>query len=261
VPQAPVLSELVLGTGASSELDDYLYTTILEAVLGDRSGQMVGPAPEVKTQPFTPLLRIKDWPTLGTIVLRRLQTGLDAPSARTLEKELVAELDYPAADAAAAIDTWARERFFARHVELTDRNPEIWHLKSSQGTFQALVDSSSCTRASIEQLRLGMLSDLIEVFNRRLRSAVEAGREAEIAEVDARLKELRTFHIALGWLDEGTTPDARIFYPWRDAGAQPAGWHPQFSEGIRPNIAPIQRLGLLSAPVLSGEELQTFAPA
>ena len=261
VPQAPVLSELVLGTGASSELDDYLYATVLETLLGDRSGQMIGPAPEVKIQPFTPLLRIKDWPTLGTIVLRRLQTGLDAPSARTLEKELVVELDYPAADAAAAIDNWARERFFPRHVELTDRNPEIWHLKSSQGTFQALVDSAYCTRASIEQLRLGMLSDLIEVFNRRLRTAVEAGREAEIAEVDARLKELRTFHIALGWLDEGTTPDARIFYPWRETGAQPAGWHPQFSEGIRPNIAPIQRLGLLSAPVLSGEELQTFAPA
>jgi hypothetical protein len=251
----------VLSTGASSKLDDYLYTTTLETILGDRSEQMAGPAAEVRTQPFTPLIRIKDWPTLGTIVLRRLQTGLDAPSARTLEKELVAELDYPAADAAAAIDTWARERFFSRHVELTDRNPDIWHLKSSHGTFQALVDATSCTRASIEQLRIGMLSDLIEVFNRRLRSAVEAGREAEIAEVDARLKELRTFHIALGWLDEGTTPDARIFYPWREAGAQPAGWHPQFSEGIRPNIAPIQRLGLLSAPVLSGEELQTFAPA
>ena len=123
VPQAPVLSELVLSTGASSELDDYLYTTVLETLLGDRSGQMVGPAPEVKTQPFTPLLRIKDWPTLGTIVLRRLQTGLGAPSARTLEKELVVELDYPAADAAAAIDNWARERFFPRHVELTDCEP------------------------------------------------------------------------------------------------------------------------------------------
>jgi hypothetical protein len=178
-----------------------------------------------------------------------------------LEKELVVELGYPAADAVAAIDNWARENFFSRHVELTDRNPEVWHIKSSQGTFQALVDSTACTRASIDQLRLGMLSDLIEVFNRRLRTAVEAGREGEIAEIDARLKELRTFHIALGWLDEGTTPDARIFYPWRDAQSQPTGWLPQFSEGIRPNIAPIQRLGLLSSPVLSGEELQTLAPA
>ncbi len=261
--QAPVLSELVLGTGTSSELEDYLYTTVLESVLGGvgQAGRLIGPAPEVKTQPFTPLLRIKDWPTLGTIVLRRLQEGLDAPSARTLEKELVVALDYPAADAAAAIDNWARDNFFARHVETTDRNPEVWHIRSSQGTFQALVDSTACTRASIEQLRLGMLSDLIEVFNRRLRTAVEAGREMEISEIDARLKELRTFHIVLGWLDEGTTPDARIFYPWRDSKAQPAGWHPQFSEGIRPNIAPIQRLGLLSSPVLSGEELQTFAPA
>ncbi len=139
VPQAPVLSELVLGTGASSELEDYLYTTVLESVLGgvDQAGRLIGPAPEVKTQPFTPLLRIKDWPTLGTIVLRRLQDGLDTPSARKLEKELVVALDYPAADAAAAIDNWARDHFFARHVEITDRNPEIWHIRSSQGTFQA----------------------------------------------------------------------------------------------------------------------------
>ena len=261
VPQAPVLSELVLSTGTSSELDDYLYATVLETLLGDRSGQMVGPAPEVKTQPFTP-------------------SAQDQGLAHAGHHRVAASPD--GAGRAPAPGRWRRSWWWSSTTrQPTRQQPSTTGRESASSP--AMSSSPTATRRygisrAARALSRRWSTPQLHPSQHRTASSWDAERpdrgvqpqaqvgggggqgEAEIAEIDARLKELRTFHIALGWLDEGTTPDARIFYPWRDAGAQPAGWHPQFSEGIRPNIAPIQRLGLLSAPVLS-ERSQTFAPA
>ncbi len=122
-----------------------------------------------------------------------------------------------------------------------------------------MVPAVQCTRDHLDDLRTGMLHTQIDGLNRQLRGAVQTGRNDDVDELDAQVKELRTFDITLGWLYEGTTPEARIRYPWRGDRNQPQGWAPELSEGIRPNLAPLQRLGLLAAPVLSWDELSALA--
>ncbi|MFV1991959.1 MAG: hypothetical protein ACC652_14605, partial [Acidimicrobiales bacterium] len=79
--------------------------------------------------------------------------------------------------------------------------------------------------------------------------------------IEARLREVHLFEISLGLLQVGSSDDARIIYPWRKSDSQPRGWDPVWTEGIQANIAPLQRLGLLAAPVLTEDELMAEQPA
>lgn len=58
--------------------------------------------------------------------------------------------------------------------------------------------------------------------------------------------------------DEGPTSDYRIWVPWRAASDQPRGWRPDLDDDVRVNIAPLQRAGLLAAPVLSPKDLNSL---
>ena len=78
--------------------------------------------------------------------------------------------------------------------------------------------------------------------------------------LEERIKDVRTFDIAWGWLFEGTTPAARLWYPWKGPEAQPQGWDPNFDEGVRANVAPLQRLNVLAQDVLTSEELLALSP-
>ncbi|HEX2369036.1 MAG TPA: hypothetical protein VHM94_07375 [Acidimicrobiia bacterium] len=254
---SPLLAEVLDGVDVRrGQLEDELYAQVLAVLTG--AGTETGePAPQVNRDGFIPLVDIKDHPTIGELVVQRLGAALDAASQRALDRELATVLG--ALNGAEGIDEWARRSFFTRHVADTEQHPDVWQIRSREGTFEALVPAVQCTREHLDELRTGMLHTQIDGLNRQLRSAVQAGRSDEVDELDAAVKELRTLDITLGWLYEGTTPEARIRYPWRGDRNQPQGWAPEFSEGIRPNLAPMQRLGLLAAPVLSWDELSALA--
>ena len=52
--------------------------------------------------------------------------------------------------------------------------------------------------------------------------------------------------------------DFRILTPWKSEGERPKGWDPDINDGVRVNIAPVQRLGLLAADVLSAKDLKSL---
>ena len=241
-----------------SEIEEILHrTTVAVMTLGER-GTMAHPEPA--DSPFVPLVRVDSYRSLGEMVLVRMAADLDRPAeAAQLAAEIVAALGAEDDDAAAAIDTWARNRFFARHVAETDRNPEIWHLRSKEGMLHAFVYGPRCTRSAILQFRSGLIQAVVDGLKLQMRDAIDGDKLDDVAVIDERLREMRTFDITVGWLYEGTMPEARLRYPWRDDRGQPQGWAPDFSEGIRPNLTPLQRLGLLAAPVLRWEELEALS--
>ncbi len=254
---SPMLAEVLDGVDVGrGKLEDELYAQVLALLTG--AGTETGePAAQVTREGFVPLVEIKDHPTIGELVLQRLGDDLDPASQRALDRELASVLG--SQDGAEGIDGWVRRSFFTRHVAETDQHPDVWQVRSRDGTFEALVPAVQCTRDHLDDLRTGMLHNQIDGLNRLLRNAVQAGRSDEVDALDSQVKELRTFDITLGWLYEGHDPEARIRYPWRGDRNQPQGWAPELSEGMRPNLAPLQRLGLLAAPSSSWDELSALA--
>ena len=71
---------------------------------------------------------------------------------------------------------------------------------------------------------------------------------ADVQESDRRLQRLL----------EGREREARMLCPWKADQEQAVGWDPDINEGVRVNIAPVQRLGLLKADVLAAKDLTSL---
>ncbi len=209
---------------------------------------------------YMPLHEIKGVQSIGGHLAAEFRVQLGSRLGNRLAGELVKVLSEGSGTPNQSIDDWLAQEFFLRHLSSTSYEPSIWHLASRLGTVQVLVNSSRFTRERIDELNTGVVSLTIDSLERSLKSAVRAGRAEAVERLGEQLTDTRTFEIALGWLYEGTTPNARIVYPWKRPDQQPHGWDPVWSEGVKPNIAPLQRLGLLASPVLTEEELQSLRP-
>jgi hypothetical protein len=273
VAPAPMPLLATLSPTTSDEISDQvavlLETTIdhvLRGFTGVAGTQRFDPGiREVTKYGFVPLVRVKGHKTLGARVFEALKADLDDDGKRQLQSELVDYFDIEPGGRtneriAGSINRWTAEHYFTRHLAATGREPEVWHVSSPAGTFQALTHSSRATKERIDLLRSEILRRQLDTLNRTLKSAVKAKRSSQVRHLEEQIKDIRTFDIALGWLFEGTTPNARIWYPWKSPEQQPQGWDPNLDEGIRANVAPLQRLGLLVCDVLTEEELIALSP-
>jgi len=239
---------------------------VLRGYSGSSSAQRVDPGiKDVTKYGFVPLVRVKGHRSLGARVLDALYAQLDDAEQREAAADFVEFFEVEPGGRtneriAGAINKWVMTHYFTRHLAATGREPTIWHISSPRGTFQALVHSTKCSRERIDLLRSEILRRQMDTLNRTLKSAIKSKRSSHIRRLEEQIKDQRTFDIALGWLYEGTTPNARLWYPWKGPEAQPQGWDPHLDEGIRANIAPLQRLGILVQDVLTGEELLAFSP-
>jgi xanthosine utilization system XapX-like protein len=211
---------------------------------------------------FLPLHDAKGRESVGTILNNefRSQLGAKLGSWLAAEAALVLSEGFGATGVTLTLDEWLAHEYFVRHIEERGSEPTVWHLASRHGTVEVLVDSARFDQDCIDELRRSIVEGRIDPLERNLKSAVRAGKAEAIERLGEQLSDARTFEIALGWLYEGTTPNARLMYPSMLANQQPRGWNPIWSEGIKPNIAPLQRLGLLAAPVLTDVELQQLRP-
>jgi hypothetical protein len=153
------------------------------------------------------------------------------------------------AEIASSTEDWIRSRFFRRHIATTGGEPRIWHLKSRVGYVELLVDWQRLNRDLIDDLRLR----LNQMLFRGMDGIVEPDMAVAAAE------DVRDFETAFAWLYEGTTPEARIWYPWLKPDEQPLGWDPDVKHGVKAHLAPVQRLGLLSVEVLKLNDLVAFS--
>lgn len=209
---------------------------------------------------FAPLTRVKGLRSVGELLESELLWELGeshggeffAALTQTLR---VGEDGYPT-----VIDSWLAREFFVRHIDRTGGEPEIWHLKSETGVAQVLARGRRLDRARLSRINTEVVRRAIDEFERSYKAAVDRNDLQAMTSFEDALKELHQFEVTIGVLQVGSSEDARITYPWRRGDQQPKGWYPVWTEGIRANIAPLQRLGLLAAPVLSDAELGSFEP-
>jgi hypothetical protein len=160
------------------------------------------------------------------------------------------------------LERWFEREFFSRHVSQFKRRPIAWHLTSPKGTFQVIVYYHKFDRNRLQLLRSRYVRDAVEGLRRRLGEARAAGDDrqalARTAEMEAQLADVQEFDARLGRLLEGKEREARIWCPWKSEEEQPVGWNPDINDGVRVNVAPVQRLGLLAGEVLSKKDLKSL---
>lgn len=179
---------------------------------------------------------------------------LTGPNARALEQRICARLaDEPEratrlgllleALLGTPLRAWALRQFFGWHVRRHRRRPCVWQIQSERGrrgrapTFACWLHVASLDSDTLPKLRA------------ELRGPVRAALECELREPASsrhgtRAAELRRELAALGELDT------------RLARLQDAGHAPCRDDGVRVNIAPWQREGLLAMPVLAATDVE-----
>jgi hypothetical protein len=204
---------------------------------------------------FIPLATVADHPSIGDQLVHELSAELGDALGQRLARAFARVLGGSDRGPVEALNDWISQEFFLRHIERTGGEPEVWHLTSDHGTVQLLVSARRFDQSRIERINVEIVRRILDYYQRALREARESLDSDAIQAIEEKLREIHLFEISLGMLQAGSSEEAKLVYPWRSNDRQPQGWNPVWSEGIRANIAPLQRLGLLAAPVLSEEEL------
>jgi hypothetical protein len=104
--------------------------------------------------------------------------------------------------------------------------------------------------------------EALESLRKQLGEAQGAGTDrgalARVVDLEAKIADLQAFDERLRRLLEGRDRESRIRCPWKALEEQPVGRGRDINDGVRLNIAPVQRLGLLAADVLSAKDLKSL---
>ena len=157
---------------------------------------------------------------------------------------------------AAGIGEWLENVYFGYHAALYKKRPIVWHIASSRGSapfaFGALCHYHRFDANRMAKLRSGYLRDAIETFRREAALAGREGRAGDRVEQQARLEEAESLDRKLQAVQEGRRDgpeggerDYRILTPWKSADERPTGWDPDLDDGVKVNIAPLQKAGVL----------------
>ena len=182
-----------------------------------------------------------------------------------LEVEIVNELKRGAKGyrKCASLDDWLANAFFQYHASLYRKRPIIWHIASSQGrsssAFGALCHYHKFDANRMAKLRAAYLRDAIEAFRREAALADQGGHAEDRVELQAKVEEVQALDKTLQQIQEGHhegpqsgAQDFRILTPWKERGARPKGWNPDFDDGVKVNLAPLDRAGVLRVTGVAG---------
>lgn len=176
----------------------------------------------------------------------------------TLEIELVNELKKRVKGYARAesLHDWLTDVFFDFHCALYQQRPILWHLASSQESaepaFSAIVHYHRFDHDRLAKIRSVHVRDRLATLRREAAQAGKDGREDDRLQLLAALEEVVAFDRKLARLQEGHNEggeagenDYRILTPWKAPQDRPKGWRPDLDDGVKVNIAPLARTGLL----------------
>jgi hypothetical protein len=211
-----------------------------------------------------PLHPVKDRTTVGSAIGRLLRDDLGAKEGAALERQII-EILFGSGPLRSvpvvrkSLDAWLSIAFFRVHTARS-REPQILHLISPNRYFQIMVDAQRFDADHVSILADEVLPMFIEDVERQQRAARRFGSEEAIAQLDRAIDDARMLGRTLGDLLGARVPEAQLYYPWSD-DPSPSAWVPRWDEDVRASVMPLQRLGLLSIPVLTDEEIEFMAPA
>ncbi len=152
-----------------------------------------------------------------------------------LERRLVAEADElldKKAPRDTSLEAWLRDRAFRQHCVLFGQRPFLWHVSDDlKDGFSVFINYHRLDRANLRKLTYTMLGDWLaraKAENNTLR--YEKGRE---------LQQM------LEKVLEGEKP-YDIFVRWKSLAQQSLGWEPDLDDGVRQNIRPFIKAGVLT---------------
>jgi hypothetical protein len=251
----------------------------IEKDLGERPPEIVWPQMEGKTQDQKRMEHI--WRLLSYAVKRvveadedgivpylsvsgesplldRVQAELAAYFPRRdvneIEVEIVNELKRKVKgyEHAESIREWLENIYFAYHASLYKDRPIFWHISSKQGkgpaAFAALVHYPRFDKDRLAKLRGVYLREALGVFRREAALAGQQSRAEDRLEWQAKVEEAEELDRRLRMVQEGFhhgTEDYRILTPWKTEKERPKGWDPDINDGVKVNIKPLQRAGVL----------------
>ena len=150
------------------------------------------------------------------------------------------------------LNRWLSTNFFKRHLLLTGGNPTVWHLRSDGGEIQLLVAARHFDQSHLRDLSDDVTIAHLDELERLLRAADIRGDVEQVALIENRIAETRRFGDAISAL-AGLPPSQLTRKSSRRL--QHPEWVPDWTLGMRANLAPFQRAGVLAIPVLSDDEL------
>ena len=140
-----------------------------------------------------------------------------------------------------SIAEWLRDEFFKQHCALFENRPFLWHIWDGlKDGFSAFVNYHRLDRKALEKLTYTYLGqDWVE----RQRAEVRD----EVAGAEVRLSAALNLQRELELILEGEAP-YDIYIRWKDLRQQPIGWEPDLNDGVRLNIRPLVKAGVLRSP-------------
>ena len=155
-----------------------------------------------------------------------------------------------------SIREWLEDVFFDYHVALDKNRPIIWHISSKsdlgEAAFAALIQYHKFDRNRMAKLRSSYLREALNVFRREAGLASQEGRANDRLEWQSKIEETEALDQRLQWVQEGqhegaegSDRDFRILTPWKSTEERPKGWDPDLDDGVKVNIEPLQRAGVL----------------
>jgi len=202
---------------------------------------------------------------LAERVRQELVTLFPGRDESQLEVEIVNELKRSVKGyrKCASLDDWLANAYFEYHAGLYKSRPVYWHVASAQGTspfaFGALVHYHRFDKNRMQKLRASYVRDTIEELRRDAGLADKAGRADDRVDLQAKLEEVQALDKKLQLVQEGHHEgaeggdrDFRILTPWKEPAKRPKGWNPDLDDGVKVNIAPLDRAGILRVSGVAG---------
>ena len=177
-------------------------------------------------------------PVLGeTPAAERLRALLARAYGSDWSPALLDRLLTEAGSSGATLESWLRDAFFAQHARLFANRPFIWQVwDGKEDGFSALLNYHWLDARTLEKLTYTYLNDWIE---RQRAHRDEPAAEARLIAALGLQDKLK--QILVG------EPPLDIYVRWKPLERQPIGWDPDLDDGVRLNIRPFVKAGVLRA--------------
>jgi hypothetical protein len=136
-----------------------------------------------------------------------------------------------------AMGTWLRDSFFAAHAKLFHNRPFIWHIwDGRKDGFGVLVNYHRLDGKLLSRIAHTLLGSWVELQRDQIRAKLP-GAEGRLAAAEELQRKLML-------IAEGEPP-YDIYVRWKPLAEQPIGWEPDLNDGVRVNIRPFVKAGVL----------------
>ncbi len=183
---------------------------------------------------IVPIPSVRGEPPAAERLREVLKTAFGSEWSASLEHKLLTEA---AASSGMTLDDWLRNSFFEQHFKLFHQRPFVWHLwDGRKDGFSCLVNYHKLTHKLLDNLTHSYVQDWIN-----LQAADARGGKPG---ADLRLADAQALQEKLKLILAGESPHD-IFVRWKPLSEQPIGWNPDLNDGVRMNIRPFVKAGIL----------------